>query len=128
MYPLEVSHLRKTFGKVVAVDDISFKVKKGETFGLLGVNGAGKTTTINMITGLLQPDRGVIKVLGYEPEKNWEFVKNRINVSTAYFPLSDVLASITFLNAPIPCNVVFSTSSRYSKPNSISSFASEPSV
>src|SRR3989338_1521984 len=91
MDPLIVSHLSKSFDNIKAVDDVSFSIKKGEIFGLLGVNGAGKTTTINMITGLLEPDKGVIKILGYEPEKNWEFVKNKMNVSTAYFPLSDVL-------------------------------------
>ena len=92
---IEVNNLVKTFkekGKeVVAVDDISFKVKKDEVFGLLGPNGAGKSTTINMLTGLLQKDSGAIKILGWEPENNWEFVKNNTNVATAYSWLSDVL-------------------------------------
>ena len=92
---IEVNNLVKTFkekGKeVVAVDDISFKVKKDEVFGLLGQNGAGKSTTINMLTGLLQKDSGAIKILGWEPENNWEFVKNNTNVATAYSWLSDVL-------------------------------------
>ena len=91
MFAIEVINLRKTYGKVVAVDDVSFKVKKGEIFGFLGVNGAGKTTTINMITGLLQKDSGTIKILNHDPEEAWEYVKNRINVSTAYYPLSDAL-------------------------------------
>ncbi len=93
MNDIEVKNLRKTFqsGKVVAVDDVSFSVKKGEFFGLLGVNGAGKTTTINMLTGLLKMDSGSVKLLGHTLEENWEYVKNNINVSTAYFPLSDVL-------------------------------------
>ena len=92
---IEVYDLVKTFkekGKeVVAVDGISFKVKKGEMFGLLGPNGAGKSTTINILTGLLEKDSGTVKILGFEPENNWEFVKNNSNVATAYSWLSDVL-------------------------------------
>lgn len=95
MNDIEVKNLVKTFrerGKrIIAVDNVSFSVRKGEIFGLLGPNGAGKTTIINILTGLLQRDSGGIKILGYEPEKNWEYVKNNINVSTAYYPLSDVL-------------------------------------
>ena len=92
---IEVSNLVKSFkekGKIIkAVDDISFNVKKGEIFGLLGPNGAGKSTTINILTGLLEKDSGVVKILGFEPENNWEFVKNNTNVATAYSWLSDVL-------------------------------------
>ena len=95
MDAIEVSNLVKTFkekGKTItAVDNISFKAKKGEIFGLLGPNGAGKSTTINILTGLLEKDSGTIKVLGFEPEKNWEYVKNNSNVATAYSWLSDVL-------------------------------------
>lgn len=93
---IEVQNLVKTFrekGKAIkAVDDISFSVKKGEIFGLLGPNGAGKSTTINILTGLLEKDSGTVKILGCEPEKNWEFVKNNSNVATAYSWLSDVLS------------------------------------
>lgn len=92
---IEVKELVKTFrekGKTItAVDGISFSVKKGEIFGLLGPNGAGKSTTINILTGLLEKDSGIVKILGYEPEKNWEFVKNNTNIATAYSWLSDVL-------------------------------------
>ena len=93
---IEVKNLVKTFrekGKTVtAVDGISFSVKKGEIFGLLGPNGAGKSTTINMLTGLLEKDSGTVKILGCEPEANWEYVKNNSNVATAYSWLSDVLS------------------------------------
>lgn len=99
---IEASNLVKMFrekGKTItAVDGISFSVKKGEIFGLLGPNGAGKSTTINMLTGLLEKDSGMIKILGYEPEKNWEFVKNNSNVATAYSWLSDVLTVRQNLN------------------------------
>ena len=95
MKDIEVKNLRKTFGrkekKVIAVDDVSFYVNRGEIFGFLGPNGAGKTTTINMLTGLLKKDSGEIKLLGKDPIKDWEYVKNKSNVSTAYFPMSGVL-------------------------------------
>lgn len=65
---LEVSHLRRTFGKLVAVEDVSFTVAAGEVFGLLGPNGAGKSTTMNMVVGLLAPDSGTIRLDGRELE------------------------------------------------------------
>jgi ABC-2 type transport system ATP-binding protein len=63
---LEVCNLRKTFGNLVAVEDVSFSVAPGEVFGLLGPNGAGKSTTMNMIVGLLAPDSGAIRLEGRE--------------------------------------------------------------
>ena len=57
---LKVSHIKKYYDDFLAVDDLSFEVKPGEIFGLLGVNGAGKTTTIRMITGILEPSSGEI--------------------------------------------------------------------
>ncbi len=61
---LEVAGLRKRFGDVEAVRDVSFSIAPGETFGLLGPNGAGKTTTISMVSGLLRPDAGEVRVAG----------------------------------------------------------------
>jgi len=52
---VEITHLRKTYGELVAVDDISFSVAEGEIFGILGPNGAGKTTTLGLLLGLLTP-------------------------------------------------------------------------
>lgn len=63
---IEVSGLRKSFGPVKAVDDISFSVRQGELFGFLGPNGAGKTTTINVLTGLARPDSGTVKINGLD--------------------------------------------------------------
>jgi len=65
---IEVKNLRKTYGKTIAVDDISFDVHEGEIFGIVGPNGAGKTTTIECIEGLRKPDRGTIRVLGIDPQ------------------------------------------------------------
>jgi ABC-2 type transport system ATP-binding protein len=95
MSNIEVSHLTKSFKQkstiVCAVNDISFNVKKGEILGFLGPNGAGKSTTINMLTGLVTQDSGSIKILGKDPQKSWEYVKNNTNVAAAYEKLTDVL-------------------------------------
>jgi len=63
-----VAHLRKVYGPVVAVDDLSFEVAEGEIFGILGPNGAGKTTTAECIIGLRSPDAGTIALLGLDPQ------------------------------------------------------------
>jgi ABC-2 type transport system ATP-binding protein len=64
MRAVAVSHLRKSFDRTVAVDDVSFEVHSGEIFGLLGPNGAGKTTTIRMMLDIFRPDAGDIEILG----------------------------------------------------------------
>ena len=61
---IKADNLKKRFGDTVAVDDVSFEVTKGETFGLLGPNGAGKTTTINILCGLIRPDQGSVSLDG----------------------------------------------------------------
>ena len=61
---IKAENLKKSYGATVAVDDISFEVQKGQTFGLLGPNGAGKTTTIQLLCGLLKPDAGKITLDG----------------------------------------------------------------
>ncbi|MFD1858952.1 ABC transporter ATP-binding protein [Aeromicrobium camelliae] len=67
MTMIEVRGLRKTFGDVVAVDDISLSVEEGEILGVLGPNGAGKTTTVESIAGLVRPDTGTVRVAGLDP-------------------------------------------------------------
>jgi ABC-2 type transport system ATP-binding protein len=67
-----ISHLRKTYGPAVAVDDVSFSVADGEIFGILGPNGAGKTTTVECALGLRTPDSGTIRVLGLDPQTERE--------------------------------------------------------
>jgi ABC-2 type transport system ATP-binding protein len=66
MPAIEVADLAKTYGDLRAVDGVGFEVAEGEFFGLLGPNGAGKTTTLEMVEGLREPDRGVVRVLGEE--------------------------------------------------------------
>jgi ABC-2 type transport system ATP-binding protein len=66
---IQVSGVRKTYGRTVAVDEVSLEVSEGEIFGLIGPNGAGKTTTMECIEGLRRPDRGTISVLGLDPHR-----------------------------------------------------------
>lgn len=66
---IAVERLTKSFGKVTAVKDVSFQVRKGEFFAFLGPNGAGKTTTIKMLTTLLHPTSGLMHVNGFDPVK-----------------------------------------------------------
>ena len=85
---IEVKNLTKKYGKLIAVDDISFEVEKGEIFALLGENGAGKTTTLEMIEGLRKPTSGEIKVLGQDVKNHLNDIKQKIGVqlqSSAYF-------------------------------------------
>ncbi len=66
---VEVTHLHKTYGETVAVDDVSLTVAEGEILGVLGPNGAGKTTTVECVIGLRHPDGGSLRVLGLDPER-----------------------------------------------------------
>lgn len=85
---IKVTKLVKDYGKITAVDGISFDVKKGEIFGLLGENGAGKTTTLEMIEGLRKPTSGEIEVLGHNIKHNLDSIKEKIGIqlqSSAYY-------------------------------------------
>lgn len=84
---VSVDRLCKKFGRFVAVNQISFDIPHGEIFGLLGPNGAGKTTTIRMLCGLLKPDGGSARVLGYDVAKNPEEIKKRIGYMSQKFSL-----------------------------------------
>jgi ABC-2 type transport system ATP-binding protein len=72
--------LRKTYGRTVAVDQVSFDVNEGEIFGLIGPNGAGKTTTMECVEGLRTPDRGTVAVLGLDPFRDVYKLQGRIGV------------------------------------------------
>jgi ABC-2 type transport system ATP-binding protein len=77
---ISVRNLRKTYGRTVAVDDVSFEVRQGEIFGLIGPNGAGKTTTMECVEGLRAADRGSISVLGLDPYRQVRQLQDRIGV------------------------------------------------
>ncbi len=75
---IEVEHLRKTYGRLVAVDDISFHVSEGEIFGLLGPNGAGKTTAVECLQGLRKADSGRVRVIGLDPRNQAQELRRLI--------------------------------------------------
>jgi ABC-2 type transport system ATP-binding protein len=77
---IRVQHVVKSFGKVTAVNDVSFDVRAGEIFAFLGPNGAGKTTTIKMLTTLLHPTSGSLELDGLDPAKDQTEVRRRIGV------------------------------------------------
>ena len=77
---IKISHLNKSFGEVKAVNDLSFRVKKGELFAFLGVNGAGKSTTISILCGLLKKDSGTVQVNGIETDKAGARTKRMLGV------------------------------------------------
>ncbi len=88
---VEAKNLTKIFGELVAVDHITFSLKKGEILGVLGPNGAGKTTTLQMLLGVLQPTSGDIFFFGKDLRKEREFILERINFSSTYVNLPWVL-------------------------------------
>lgn len=79
-YDIEVDAVSKHFEATVAVDDVSLRVEKGELFGLLGPNGAGKSTLTKMMSGMMDPTSGLIKISGYDVQKNSMEVKELIGV------------------------------------------------
>jgi ABC-2 type transport system ATP-binding protein len=94
---LVVDHVRRSFGSIAAVNDVSFRVEPGSVFGLLGPNGAGKTTTMRMILGIYMPDGGSIRwkdkpidlrvrrTFGYLPEERGLYGKMTVRDQIAYF-------------------------------------------
>lgn len=81
MYEIETVELIKKFKNKVAVNKLNLNIKKGELFSLLGTNGAGKTTTIKMLTTLIEPTSGNIKISGLDSKVNKQKIRERINVS-----------------------------------------------
>ncbi len=88
---IEVRDLVKTFGELVAVDNLSFSVRCGEIFGLVGPDGAGKTTTMRMLAGIMAPDSGSVTVAGCDVVRDPEAVKSRISYMPQRFALYEDL-------------------------------------
>lgn len=86
---VEVEHLRKAYGQVVAVDDVSLQVQQGEIYGVLGPNGAGKTTLVECVEGLRRPDHGRIQVLGLDPLSQTRELRQRIGCQLQEAALPD---------------------------------------
>ena len=109
---VSVKNLTKSFSGRKVVDDLSFEVRRGEVFALLGHNGAGKSTTIDLILGLKAPDGGSAKILGMDAAKNRRQVFERVGVqlqSTQYQP------SITVEEACIEYASLYASPADYSK-------------
>lgn len=88
---LEVKNLRKSYGDLVAVDDVSFTLRPGQLLGLLGPNGAGKTTTVSMIAGLVTPDKGDVIVGGKRLGGDTDPAKRKIGLVPQDLALYDEL-------------------------------------
>jgi len=95
---IEAHGLSKYYGDFIAVEDLNFKIRKGEVVAFLGPNGAGKSTTMKMLTGYLAPSSGVAKVCGMEVANNRELVANRIGYLPENGPLYEEMTPITLLN------------------------------
>ena len=110
MSAIAVSNLKKYWNGAKAIDDISFKVNKGEIFGFLGPNGAGKTTTIKMLVGLTKPTSGGASVAGFDVVDNIREVKQRIGVVPELSNLYDeltVMQNLRFVSKlyHVPANI-----------------------
>jgi ABC-2 type transport system ATP-binding protein len=86
---IQVEKLRKTYGSIVAVDEISFEVQEGEIFGMVGPNGAGKTTTIECLEGLRRPDGGSLRVLGVDPQQGSQTLRTHTGIQLQQSNLPD---------------------------------------
>ncbi len=94
---LHVEGLRKSFGRRVAVDDVSFSVDAGEIVGFLGPNGAGKTTTMRMIAGYLEPDAGRVRVFNIDVAEDRRRAQERLGYLPEGAPLYGEMSPWTFL-------------------------------
>ena len=90
---IQVNSLRREFGKLTAVDDVSFDISRGEVFGFLGPNGAGKTTTINMLCTLLKPTAGSATVNGYDLDRQRSEVRRSIGLVFQQTTLDEYLTA-----------------------------------
>jgi len=81
---LAVNNLQKSFGRLVAVDDLSFEVREGEILGMMGPNGAGKTTVFNLLTGIIKPDGGAITFEGKDITQESPSVRCHLGLGRTY--------------------------------------------
>ena len=94
---IEIDHLTKQFGPILAVDDVSFDVARGEVVGFLGPNGAGKSTTMKMATGFLRPTSGTARICDFDVLEDPLDVKQRIGYLPEGAPMWPDMTSAAFL-------------------------------
>ena len=97
MNEIEVTGLRKEYGSFTAVESLDFDVLKGEIFGIVGPNGAGKTTTLKMLSGLIIPSLGSIKIQGLDIRKNSGKIKQKLGFLPEESPLYEGMTAIDYL-------------------------------
>ncbi|MBI1883673.1 MAG: ABC transporter ATP-binding protein [Chlamydiae bacterium] len=97
-YAIETDELEKRYGKTVAVQNLNLKIKRGEFFAFLGPNAAGKTTTLRMLTGLIPPTKGRIKILGLDLPQESLAIKRKIGYIPDFPFLYEKLTAYEFLN------------------------------
>jgi ABC-2 type transport system ATP-binding protein len=95
---IEVEALTRTYGDLIAVDQVSFEIGQGEIVGLLGHNGAGKTTIMKMLTGFLEPTGGAIRIDGLDIATHREQVQGRIGYLPENDPLYPEMTVIDYLD------------------------------
>ncbi len=95
---IEVQHLTKRYGKLLAVDDVSFRIRNGHIYGLLGPNGAGKSTTMNMIAGCLSPTQGKVLINGYDISRHPMEAKRQIGYLPEIPPLFPDMTPYEYLS------------------------------
>lgn len=96
---LDVQHLKKSYGKKQALQDVTFSVQKGTCFGLLGPNGAGKSTTMKILTGITKASSGASKLFGYDAAKNQHLISQSVGYVPQEITLYDQLSAYENLNA-----------------------------
>ena len=95
---IEVENIKKSYGKLIAVNNVSFKVNDGEIVGLLGSNGAGKTTTLNIISGYSEPEKGRVLINGIDVNKEGKKAKQDLGYMPENIPLYQDLTVKEYLN------------------------------
>ena len=95
---LELEKVSRLFGDKIAVEDLSFELKKGEILGFIGANGSGKTTTMKMIAGVLETSKGVIRINGKDIDQNPHISKSLVGYLPERSPLYLDMNALSFLN------------------------------
>lgn len=106
MQAIEVSHISKSYGKVKALDDVSFSVGQGEVFGLIGPDGAGKTTLFRILCTLLLADHGTASVDGYDVVGQMRQIRSRVGYMPGRFSLYQDLTVRENLSSSPPSSVL----------------------